>query len=175
MTQTTTQPTNTLMDALQFTPDDLAANRDGHLSDRQRSYLSIDRRKNMILGGVLVVALVFAVTALLFLGLRDSNTILIVLGGLLLLVNVGLSLFFALNWVRMSYDLQTDGTEIIEGAAQHVVREMGNAKAASVRIGETVEIPTGDVEMFKAFEPGGVYRLYRTTHTGRLLSVERVG
>jgi hypothetical protein len=171
----TTKRESTLMDVLQFTADDLAANREGHLSDRQRAYLDIDRRKNGILGAVLVVALVFAVATLLFVGLRDENTILTVLGGLLLMVNIALSLFFALNWVRMSYDLRTDATEIIEGAAQHVVRQAGKAKAASVRIGETVEVPTTDVEAFKAFEPGATYRLYRTTHTGRLLSVERVG
>jgi hypothetical protein len=171
----TTKSASTLMTALSFTADDLAANREGHLSDRQRAYLDIDRRKNGILGTVMVVALVFAVTALLFVGLRDGNLILTVLGGVLLVVNITLSLFFTLNWVRMSYDLRTDTTEVIEGAAQHVVRQAGKAKAASVRIGETIEVPTGDVDTFKAFEPGVTYRLYRTTHTGRLLSVERVG
>lgn len=163
------------MTALNFTADDLAANRAGHLSDRQRAYLTLDRRKNAILGAVVEAALVVSVTALLFVGLRDANTILTVLGGMLLLLNTALSLFFVLNWVRTSNDLKTGETETVEGPAQHVVRQAGQVQAASVRIGDTVEVPTADVEAFKAFEPGAVYRLYRTTHTRRLLSAERVG
>ncbi len=163
-----------LMTALNFTAADLAANRAGELSQRQRSYLRIDHQKNMILGGVLVVVFIFTVTAFLFVGIRDGNRILQVFGVILLFCNVGLSWFFAINWVRLSYDLRTNCPDVVEGAARHVVRQLGRAKTGSVRIGEAVEVPTENLEAFQAFEPGAVYRLYRTSHTHRLLSAEKI-
>jgi len=164
---------DTLMEELAFTLEDLQANRDGQLSTRQRQYLEIDRRKNIFLGAVLIVGLVLATTTMLFFGFRDKNWILQGLSVILLACNIGLSWFFALNWIRMTFDLQTNTTETIEGQVQHVVRQFGRAKTGSVRIGDKTEVPTS-VKAFTAFEPGENYRLYRTSHSGRLLSVERI-
>lgn len=161
------------MQHLQFTEDDLTANRSGQLSERQQSYLSLDRRKNALLGVVVVTLLVLATAALLFTGIRNGNAILQVLGVVLMFCNVGATYFFGANWVRMTYDMRTGRAEVVEGEAQHVVRQLGRAKAGSVRIGDVVEVPT-DADAFKAFEPGATYRLYRTTHTHRLLSIEPV-
>jgi hypothetical protein len=171
---TTPTQTNPLMTALHFTEADLTANRDGHLSERQRGYLRIDRQKNMILGGVLITGLVFAITAMLFVGIDSGNLILQGLGVLLLFCNIGLSWFFGLSWIRMTYDLRSNSVNIVEGDTQHVVRKMGRAQAGSVRVGDSVEVPAEDIDQFTAFEPGVTYRLYRTTHTHRLLSAERV-
>ena len=161
-----------LMDELQFTPEDLQANREGHLSDRQRQYLTIDRTKNIGLGTVLIVGLILATTSMLYFGF-SGNRILIGLGIVLLACSMGLSWFFALNWIRMTYDLRTNQTEVVEGTVQHMVRQLGKAQAGSVRIGDAAEVPT-TTKAFTAFEPGESYRLYRTSHSGRLLSVERV-
>jgi len=161
------------MDELSFTLEDLQANREGHLSERQRRYLALDRTKNVALGVVLLVLLIFATTSMLFFGFRDTNQILIGLGIALLACNLGLSWFFALNWIRMTYDLQTNATDVVEGRVQHLIRQMGRAKAGSVRIGDHAEVPTS-TKAFTAFEPGESYRLYRTSHSGRLLSVERL-
>lgn len=162
-----------LMQHLQFTADDLAANRAGQLSERQHAYLLLDRRKNTLLGTLLVALFVLATAVLLFAGIRAGNVILQVLGVVLMFCNMGVTYFFGVNWVRLTYDMKTGRADVIEGVAQHVVRQLGRAKAGSVRIGDIVEVPT-DAEAFKAFEPGATYRLYRTTHTRRLLSIERV-
>lgn len=160
-----------LMDALHFTADDLERNRAGQLSPRQRQYLAIDRQKNALLGAVIVGVLVMVTAAMLFVGLNENNLILDVLGGVMVFVNMGLTWFFGLNWIRATYDLRTNETRAVEGAAQHVVRQVGRAQAGSIRIGDAVEVPT-DVETFKLFKPGATYRVYRTSHSGRLLSIE---
>lgn len=165
--------TNALMEALSFTLDDLQANRAGHLSERQRRYLSVDRQKNLLLGVGLLVGLIFVTTFMLFIGLRDSNLILQGSGMVLLVCTIGLSWFFGLMWVRATYDLRTNEPDVVEGKAQHLVRQFARAQAGSVRIGERVEVPT-NAEAFKSFKPGATYRLYRTSHSHRLLSVELV-
>ncbi len=170
----TTSPQHAvLMEGLRFTDEDLQANRQGQLSDRQRSYLWIDRRKNAILGVVLAIAFVMGTGALLFYGIQQGNPILQVLGLLLAGCNTGLVWLFGLNWLRSGYDLRSGAVEIIEGEAQHVVRQLGRAQVGSIRIGDTVEVPT-DADTFKAFTPGATYRLYRTTHAQRFLSIERL-
>lgn len=162
-----------LMQSVHFTEEDLLANRAGELSERQRAYLTVDRRKNTYLGIVLVVLFVIGTAGLLFWGIRDENRILQILGVVLMFCNAGITYGFGANWVRASFDLKTNRVEAIEGTTQHVVRQFGRAQAGSVRVGDTVEIPTKP-ELFKAFEPNATYRLYRTSHTQRLLSVEKV-
>jgi len=163
----------TLMDVLSFTTDDLEANREGKLSQRQRQYLSVDRRKNAMLGAAVVVGLVMATVLMLLYGINQSSRILQALGVMLLFFNFTLTWLFGVNWVRTTYDLRTNRVEIVEGKAQHVIRQFGRAKAGSVRIGDVVEIPT-DADTFTIFEPSTTYRLYRTSHSQRLLSVEKL-
>ncbi|MEL6268457.1 MAG: hypothetical protein AAFV33_16330 [Chloroflexota bacterium] len=170
-TLNSTSKLDLLMRELRFTEDDLAANRDGHLSDRQRDYIRTDSQKNMLLGIAIVAVLVVSTAALLFVGIQNGNRILQGLGVVLLFCNTGASLIFGLNRVRSSYDLRTNEVTVIEGEAQHVVRQFGRAQAGSVRIGDIVEVATSP-EAFKAFEPGQTYRLYRSLHTKRILSVE---
>jgi hypothetical protein len=165
---------DTLMEHLRFTADDLAVNRTGELSAHQRRYLTFDRQKNLIVGLVTLVVLILATAGLLFGGLRDNNWVLLTLGGILLAVNAATSWVVGIGWVRATYDLRTNTVEVVEGQAQHVVRHVAKAASGSVRVGDKVEIPAPNMEMFKAFQPGATYRLYRTSHSGRLLSVERV-
>ncbi|MEO0563579.1 MAG: hypothetical protein AAF125_15835 [Chloroflexota bacterium] len=169
---TSTTEHSPLAEALNFTEADLAANRDGKISERQRGFIIVDRQKNILLGAAIVGALVFAVTGLLYLGNANSNGILQVLGIVLLVITTSLSWFFAFNWRRMTYDLRTNDVEMIEGEAQHVMRQVGRAQAGSIRIGDTVEVPADSLDTFRAFAPGATYRLYRTAYTGRLLSAE---
>jgi len=167
-------PPAALMHELKFDANDLAANRDGQLSQRQRDYLELDRRKNAIVGGAVVVALVLASGVMLFIGFVNENLILQGLAMVLIVCNTAATTLFSLEYLKMRSDLRTDGIDVVEGEAQHVVRQLGRAQAGSIRVGEVVEIPTDDVETFKAFEPGAQYRLYRTARTHRLLSVERI-
>lgn len=162
-----------LMEAMHFNLDDLQTNRDGALSDRQRQYLMIDRQKNLVLGAGLLGLFILVTAVLLFMGFDNQNIILQGLGGVMVFCNMGLSWFFGLNWIRATYDLRTNETHTVEGQAQHVVRQFARAQAGSIRIGDAVEVPT-DVDTFKVFEPGAVYRLYRTSHSGRILSIERI-
>lgn len=161
------------MQHLRFQPEDLAANRAGHLSDRQQHYLQIDRRKNALIGAVVVAGLVLATALMLFVGIRNENLILQGLGVVLILCNTAATTLFGLNYVRTGFDIHAGQVDTVEGEAQHVVRQLGSAQAGSVRIGDVVEVPT-DVESFTAFEPGARYRLYRTVRTHRLLSIEKV-
>lgn len=166
-------PRSVLMQELKFQPEDLQANRDGYLSDRQQQYLHIDRRKNALIGAVVVAGLVLGTAFLLFVGIRNENLILQGLGVVLILCNTAVTTLFGLNYVRTGFDIDAGNVDTVEGEAQHVVRQVGSAQAGSVRIGDVVEVPT-NVEAFKAFEPGQRYRLYRTVRTHRLLSVEKV-
>ena len=166
-------PQAVLMQELKFQPDDLHANRAGHLSERQQQYLQIDRRKNALVGAVVVAGLVLATALMLFVGIHNGNLILQGLGVVLILCNTAATTLFGLNYVRTGFDIDAGNVDTVEGEAQHVVRQVGSAQAGSVRIGEVVEVPT-NVEAFKAFEPGQRYRLYRTVRTHRLLSVEKV-
>jgi hypothetical protein len=170
---TAANPQAVLMEGLRFTEADLQANRAGQLSDHQRDYLWLDRRKNAILGGVIAVVFTLGTGVMLFYGIQRGNPILQVLGVLLAGCNTGVVGLFGVNWVRSGYDLRTGEVDTVEGEAQHVVRQLGRAQAASIRIGDAVEVPT-DVDTFKAFTPGATYRLYRTLHAHRFLSIERV-
>ncbi len=169
----TTGANAVMMAQLKFTEDDLQANRAGTLSERQRDYLRTDRQKNLILGIGVVAGLVLGTAAMLFVGVQGGNLILQGLGVALMACNAFATYMFGTNWLRASYDLKTDTVTVVEGMAQHVVRQFGKAQAGSVRIGEVVEIPTKP-DLFKAFAPNTTYRLYRTSHTKRLLSVEAV-
>lgn len=170
-TEHITKNASVLMSELQFTLDDLHANRSGQLSDRQFAYLSLDRRKNLALGGGLLIGLVLATTTLLFFGFRDGNLVLQGLGVALMVCMIAASWIVGINMVRSTLDLFSSEIDVVEGKAQHVVRQVGHAQAGSVRIGDSVEVPT-QIAAFTAFEPGTTYRLYRTSHTHRLLSVE---
>lgn len=169
--QSSPKKASSLEEVLRFTPQDLSANQQGQLSERQRAYLRTDRRKNAILGAALLILFILAATAFLYIGSQQANRILQGLGVVLALCNMGVSWFFGLSVIRMTYDLSTNRADILDGQAQHVVRQFGRAQAGSVRIGDTVEIPT-DVEGFKVFKPRATYRLYRTSHSQRLLSAE---
>ncbi|MEM6281383.1 MAG: hypothetical protein AAF787_04245 [Chloroflexota bacterium] len=160
-----------LMCELHFTEDDLDVNRNGHLSERQQAYIRLDSKKNMLLGIAIVAVLVISTAILLFVGIQNNNLILQGLGVVLLFCNTGASLIFGMNRVRAMWDLRTNAVTVLEGEAQHVVRQFGRAQAGSVRIGEVVEVATSP-EAFKAFVPGQTYRLYRSSHTKRILSVE---
>jgi hypothetical protein len=162
-----------LMREMRFTEDDLIANQAGHLSERQREYISLDRQKNIVLGIGIVVVFVLATATLLYFGIQNGNVILQGLGVVMVFCNTGASLLFGLNWVRSTYDLNTNEVNMVEGEVQHVVRQFGRAQAGSVRVGENVEVATTP-EAFKAFISGQAYRLYRSSHTKRILSVEMI-
>ncbi|MGV2434518.1 MAG UNVERIFIED_CONTAM: hypothetical protein LVT10_06235 [Anaerolineae bacterium] len=162
-----------LMQELSFTPEDLVANQHGLLSQRQRSFLVLNRRKNALLGGALMVIFILVTATLLYLGSVQSNLILQILGVMLLCCSMGASWVIGLNWIRASYDLSSGQLNITVGKAQHVIRQFGNYQQYSVRIGERVEVTT-HLAGFKSFVPAQTYRLYRTSHTATLLSIEPV-
>ena len=160
-----------LMQELSFTLDDLSANQQGQLSQRQRSFLILNRRKNALLGMGIMVVFILATTSLLYWGNTRSNLILQTLGVILLCCSMGVSWVMGLNWIRAGYDLSSNQLNITTGKAQHVIRQFGSYRQYSVRIGERVEVVT-HLNGFKSFTPSQVYRLYRTSHTVTLLSVE---
>ncbi|MFZ4826382.1 MAG: hypothetical protein ACOYLB_03420 [Phototrophicaceae bacterium] len=162
-----------LMQELSFTAEDLVANQQGLLSQRQRHFLLLNRRKNALLGGTLMGVFILATATLLYLGNLQSNLILQTLGVILLCCSMGASWVIGLNWIRAGYDLSSNQLAITVGKAQHVIRQFGNYQQYSVRIGERVEVTT-HLAGFKSFTPAQVYRLYRTSHTATLLSVEPV-
>ncbi len=175
MTETTHTPEDamsTIMDALRFDADDLQANREGHLSERQVARIRQRRRRDALIGTAMIPAFVLLTTTFLFFGLRQGSLLLSGIATILLVCNTMLMLMFARNWLRQTADLKAGHVEAVTGAAQHVARQYGPSVVYSVRVADAAEVATVTAEAFKAFQPGEAYTLYRTGHTGTVLTVE---
>jgi hypothetical protein len=96
---------------LNFTAADLAANREGRLSDRQQERLRLSRQRSVLIGGALVVIFIFAATGLLFVGGRRDSPILQLVGLGLTLCNAAMLGVFLRYWLRLGADLQAGRVE----------------------------------------------------------------
>lgn len=162
-----------LMAQLDFTAADLAANREGQLSPRQIERLQRLRRRTALLGGGLVIALIFVATVFLFLGQQGDSQILTLVGIGVTITNVVLMSLVLRSWLRLGEDLQRAQALAISGKVQRVIRASGRRVTHYVlRVGE-VSIPVSR-DTLKSFEHEAYYRVYRTPFARVLLSAERL-
>ena len=158
------------MTTLEFTSDDLQANRAGQLSAVQIDRLGRARRRNATVGVGVVIVVAFIATLLLFAGQRNTSPILGALGIAVTTINAVLVGMFARNWLRFNADLREGQVTVIKGTLERVIRPTGRVNNYVIRVdGESFSVTK---EQFKAFDHEQPYCLYRAPHAGMLLSAE---
>lgn len=160
-----------LAEALQFSDDELALNRDGQLSERQRDELFSVAHE--IRSSELLIYLVAAFVAAVIIldGVRRGDTvssriaILGVLGAIVYLISAMIHRYMA------RYQLDADDTvAAIQGHVSLDIRQSSNNAIYMMNI-SGVEFNLSK-EAFFAFKNGDPYALYYVPRTRRLLSAE---
>lgn len=166
-------PVDALMPVLNFTDDDLRANREGHLSERQHYRLLSLRRRSIQIGVGTLVTLIFITTTVLYLGWLNSSTILNVLGTGLIVINAVMVGMFGRHWMRLTGDLNKREVAIVEGAMERVVRPQRRVNSYLLRIGDAEFSVNKDT--FRLFRHETPYRLYVAPYANILLAAEPIG
>lgn len=158
--------------ALGFTADDLAANREGRLSETQRDRLQRAYRRLFWIGigGIIVIGLGAAV--LIFIAQQNNSSILFLIGVVLTIVNAAIVGLLVQNRLRSQSD-RSQPVRVQEGIIHRTLRISGRTPTYILRIGGEQVIVNKPA--FNAFIEGAVYRLYRTAGSKALLSAELVG
>lgn len=170
---TATENTQTLAAALEFTPDDLTANRAGSLSEMQDYRLRVRRRRSIAVGILILLMTAFIASLVLFLATReDGSAILTVIGIGVTIMSAAIGGIFARFWMRLHADIREGQVQRTEGTLERVLKPVNRRNINyMLRIDQAEVFVTKEV--FTAFEHEGRYILYRLPHTGMLLSAER--
>lgn len=172
MTQdaTTIPPVTALMEVMNFTADDLAANQRGNLSIVQASRLKRNRRRTTIIGVVAFFVIVIIATIFLYFGQQNQSTILSLVGALLTVINAIMIGMIARAHLRTNADLREGGVEILEGELERIVRRGRQQDNYVLRIDDVSLYVTK--EIFIQFRHETPYRIYRSRWSGIILSAE---
>lgn len=150
--------TDSLATHLNFTPDDLTANRAGQLSARQVARLRRMRRRTLLLAVGVVLVIVLAATAALFLGQQRASTILTFIGIGLTICGAAIAGAFLRNWLRLNADIDGGAVRSTTGPARHTIRVTGRAAVYLLDIDDQrFALPE---TTFLSFEEGRRYRIY---------------
>lgn len=161
-----------LADALQFSDDELALNRDGQLSDRQRDdLLSV---AHQIRSFELLVYLAAAIVAVLVIldGIRRGDTLSsrVVMLGVLGVIVYGLEMVIQRYTSRYRLDAQAERIATRQGQVLLDIRQSSNSANYMVSVsGEKFNVAR---DAFFAFKNGDPYVLYYAPRSRRLLSAE---
>lgn len=159
-----------LADVLNFSAEDLAANRAGGLSDAQRARLTRGWQRTVWIIAGLVVAFGLLATILLFLGQRNESPILGIIGITITVVNAVLVGLGAQSYLRTTSDLRGGRVTVLDGVVTHTIRVTGRAATYILKLdGQEIIVPK---VVFFAFEDSKPYRLYRAPASKTLLSAE---
>lgn len=165
-----------LMTLLNFNGQDLEANRAGKLSENQRDLLRSQWRRSLLLGfvGLLLVALI--ATTFLFFGSQQESPILSFVGWGVTILNAVMMGVFLRHWLRLNSDLRGDNVTSLCGETTFTVRMVSKRVALYlVRVENDQGFVDTEVsrDLFEALRRHkGAYCLYRTSYTGKLLSIE---
>ncbi len=157
--------------ALNFTEQDLRANRRGGLSFEQAKRMRRAQARSALMGALVFLALVFVSTALIFGGQTDKNSIMLLAGLGLILVNALLVGYMARDFMRLDRDLRSHGVEALAGNVERVLRRGRQRDSYLLKIADQRLYVTKDI--FLQFNHQSAYRVYRTRLTRILLSAER--
>lgn len=166
-----TEHTSALMTALNFTHDDLTANRAGNLSEAQADRIKRIRLRNTMIAGVAFFVIVIIATTFIFFGQTNQNPILSAVGGLLTVLNAVMIGAVGRSYMRASADLRAGGVQALEGKLERVIQRGRRGDHFMVRIDDASIYITE--EIFLKFQHEKKYRIYRTRLSGVLLSAER--
>ena len=163
-----------LMQSMGFTQDDLAANREGRLSEIQHYNLQVRRQRSVMIGLALILVAAFVATLLIFLGGQDDGSVILVLIGIgVTICSAALTGVFARFWMRLTADISDGSVQEYSGKLERVVKPV-NRRVVNymIRVGAAEAFVSK--EAFETFEHLLQYRIYRAPHTGALLSAERI-
>ena len=159
-----------LMAALQFTPADLTANRQGRLSQAQAARIQSQRRRNLLVTAALFGVFVIGATVCLYAGQRSDNVILTGAGSALVAMNALLVGLAGRGNMRVGGDLRAGGVEALSGQVLRVLRRGRQGDSYLLRVnGQELRVTK---DTFRGFQHERPYRIYRTVRSRRLLSAE---
>ncbi len=165
-------PPTSLREALSFTDADLAANRDGRLTDAQIARLRRSWRRTLWITVAIVVIGGLAATTFLFLGQRSDSAILTLLGIIITVINAATVGLGAQSYLRLSRDVSAARVTAISGVVSHTIRVSGRVATYVLKLDQQEIVVSKPV--FFAVEDRKAYRLYRAPNTKTLLSGEAV-
>ncbi len=165
-----TAKASALMAALQFTPADLEANRQGKLSAAQAARIKSMRRRQLLMAAALFGFFVIGATICLYAGQGSDNVLLIGAGGALLVMNALLVGFAGRGSMRVGGDLRAGGVEALSGEVLRVLRRSRQGDSYLLRVNGIDLRVTKDT--FLGFRHECPYRIYRARHSRILLSAE---
>lgn len=166
---TNTAP-DALMDVLRFTAADLAANRDGRLSEPQKDRLARSWRRMLWIVIAVIMGIGFGATLILYFAQENDSTILSIIGIILTIINALVVGLGAQSYLRTSRDLRDGRVAVLDGVVSHTIRVAGRVATYILKVdGQEVVVAK---PVFFAFEDGKPYRLYRAPNTKTLFSAE---
>lgn len=160
--------------ALAFSADDLAANRDGHLSAAQTARLRAAWRRQVTITALLVLALMIAATVLIFFGQRGDSGALVFIGMALTVINAVIVGRAAQYAMRVSADTARGSVTATRGVVNRTVRVMSARVTLFVLKVDGREELIVSKPVFNAFEEGKPYAFYRAAASKTLLSAEQL-
>ncbi|GAB5490527.1 MAG: hypothetical protein Phog2KO_07420 [Phototrophicaceae bacterium] len=161
---------STLMQHLQFTQDDLHANREGQLGENQRIRLQGLQNRAILIGVIGFFAFALIATIFLFFGSENNFFIMTLIGIFVTICNALFVGMFARQYMRLRADLFDNEVEVIEGELERVIIPNGRMNNFLIRLNEEEFYVKKD--LFKLFRHEVNYRFYRASHSRVLLSAE---
>ena len=160
-----------LMRVFDFSADDLAANRDGNLSEMQVYTLKLRLRNSVLIGVGILLLLAFIATLCLFLGSRQSSVILTLTGVGVTICSAAVMGNFARGWLRLNADIRGGKAQRHHGKLERIVKPVTrNVVVYLIRV-DGAEFNIGK-DAFKLFAHEKIYTVYRAPYSGQLMSIE---
>lgn len=159
-----------LAEALNFSADDLAANRAGRLSEAQRERLNRGWRRTLWIVIGLVVLFGLIATTLLFLAQQQGSAILTGIGIIITVINAMIVGLGAQSYLRTSSDLRGGRVVAVSGVVGHTIRVSGRVLTYVLKVDGQEMLVAKPV--FYAVEDGKLYHFYRVPSSKTLLTAE---
>lgn len=165
-----------LMQALQYTGDDLKANQQGRIGPFQAVRIKRTLNRWLAVGALILCFGVLGATSLLYLGAINQSSGLTLTGVTLTILNAIVVGLMAQSWFRTRADLQQPPL-VQQGMLHRIVRATKNGRLAGyvVRLDGVPGEINVNKQVFNALTEGASYRLYRAAGSRTLLSAEVVG
>lgn len=163
-----------LAEALGFTAEDLAANREGRLSATQRARLQSAWRRSAGVYGVLMIGGILLATILLFAARRTDSPVLNIVGIGVTFINAAVVGLFAQSWLRFRGDTDGRPLQVLTGPATRTLNINPRARMAAYFVtvgGARIRV---NKPIFNAFTEHAVYRVYRAPLSHQLLTAEQI-
>ena len=165
-----TKTLGSLTEALNFSEEDLQANRAGRLSEAQKYRLTRGWRRTLWIVIGLVIVLTLGATTLIFVAQNNDLPVLNVIGVLMTIINAGIVGLGAQSYLRTSSYLKGGKVATISGVVSHTIRVSGRVATYILKVDNQNVVVSRLV--FFAVEDGKAYHLYRAPSSKTLLSAE---